>query len=246
MVVSRAPTFVVGARDQYLYMKKKLAIFDIDGTIFRNSLLIELHWKLIKDGVFPKSDLAKIDSYYWAWVNREGSYQEYLDKVIESFDKGIKGKRVDVIRSAAREVVERQNKIVYRFTRDLIKKIRKEYFLLAISGSPIETVEEFNRFWKFDAITGTTHEERFGRYTGKKILVPSADKKGVIIDFLQTHPNISTTGSIGIGDTESDIGIFDMVQRPICFNPTKKLFEVAKRKKWPIVVERKNVVYKIQ
>jgi len=32
---------------------KKLAIFDIDGTIFRSSLTIELLESLIEEGVFP-------------------------------------------------------------------------------------------------------------------------------------------------------------------------------------------------
>jgi hypothetical protein len=36
------------------YMKnRKLAIFDIDGTVFRSSLLIELTDALVRDGVLP-------------------------------------------------------------------------------------------------------------------------------------------------------------------------------------------------
>lgn len=32
---------------------KKVAFFDIDGTVFRSSLLIEIVEKLISEGVFP-------------------------------------------------------------------------------------------------------------------------------------------------------------------------------------------------
>jgi len=39
--------------------------------------------------------------------------------------------------------------------------------------------------------------------------------------------------------------MLEMVERPICFNPNQKLFEAAKRHDWPIVVERKDVVYEL-
>ena len=37
-----------------------------------------------------------------------------------------------------------------------------------------------------------------------------------------------------------------MVQTPIVFNPNHSLFEVAHRRGWPIVVERKDVIYNLQ
>ncbi len=225
--------------------KNKAAIFDIDGTIFRNSLTIELHWQLIKEGVFPKSDLKKIDRYYWAWVNRKGDYQDYLDKVVESFNRGIKDKPVKTISRAARQVVKRQNSVVYRFTRDLIEKLRKTHSLIAISGSPIEIVREFNRYWKFDFILGTEMEIKNGYFTGKETVVHSHDKKQALkYVFSELKQNFSET--VGVGDTENDVGILANVDKPICFNPSLKLYEIAKKKKWPVVVERKNVIYKIQ
>lgn len=36
---------------------RKVAFFDIDGTVFRSSLLIELVNALIAEGVFPKEAL---------------------------------------------------------------------------------------------------------------------------------------------------------------------------------------------
>jgi phosphoserine phosphatase len=49
-----------------------------------------------------------------------------------------------------------------------------------------------------------------------------------------------------MGDTLSDVGFLEMVQTPIAFNPNRSLFEVARRSNWPIVVERKDVVYNLQ
>lgn len=223
-------------------MKKQIAFFDIDGTIFRNSLTIELHWQLIKDGVFPKTEVEAIDSYYWAWVNRKGTYQDYLDRVVESFVRGIKGKKVETIRAAAQVVVARQNNVVYRFTRDLLERLRPTTTLVAISGSPTEIVEEFNKHWRFDLTLGTEMKVADGVYTGGHEIVYAHDKKAAVAHALKKIGG-EFTHSFAVGDTESDIGMLESVDEPICFNPTQELYAVAKERKWPVVVERKNVIY---
>mgnify|MGYP003394745991 FL=1 len=56
---------------------------------------------------------------------------------------------------------------------------------------------------------------------------------------------LSLKGSVGVGDTEGDISFLEMVEKPICFNPNKKLLAHAERRGWEVVVERKDVVYRI-
>jgi phosphoserine phosphatase len=51
--------------------------------------------------------------------------------------------------------------------------------------------------------------------------------------------------SIGVGDSESDIPMLSTIETPIAFNPTKSLYRHAMSEKWQIVIERKNVVYKL-
>jgi phosphoserine phosphatase len=68
--------------------------------------------------------------------------------------------------------------------------------------------------------------------------------KAKILKRAVEKENLTLNGSIGVGDTESDIRFLKLVDNPICFNPNKKLFNYAKKKKWSIVVERKNVIYK--
>jgi phosphoserine phosphatase len=48
---------------------------------------------------------------------------------------------------------------------------------------------------------------------------------------------------VGVGDTDGDIPLLRKVETPICFNPNQKLYEHAKKEGWPVVVERKDVVY---
>jgi phosphoserine phosphatase len=106
--------------------QKPVALFDIDGTIFRNSLFIELHWKMVKEGIIPRSAITKLDKKYWQWVTRQGTYEEYLEEVIASFNKFIKGVPVATMERLAKYVVKNQSNIVYRYTRSLIGSLRKK------------------------------------------------------------------------------------------------------------------------
>ncbi len=51
---------------------QKVAFFDIDGTVFRSSLLIELVQAFINQGQFPKEAEEEFRDVYEAWRNREG------------------------------------------------------------------------------------------------------------------------------------------------------------------------------
>ena len=70
---------------------KKVAIFDIDGTIFRSSLLIELTDALVQEGIFPKSVTKSYSRAAKNWLERKGSYQKYLEAVVDVFTRYIKG-----------------------------------------------------------------------------------------------------------------------------------------------------------
>lgn len=223
-------------------MRKPLAIFDIDGTIFRDSLVIVLTWRLIRKGVFPAALKSKLNKYYYAWIDRKGTYEDYVNKVVEVYDKTVAGYRLEDIKKACEEVIKNYKDKVYVYTRELIKKLRKNHILVAISGSPMEIVREFNKYLRFDFILATEREIKNGVFTGKHLKIPGHDKKSALISFAKEN-KFNFKRSIGVGDTESDIGIFELVETPICFNPNLNLYKIAKKNKWKIVVERKDVIY---
>ncbi|HVZ67168.1 MAG TPA: HAD-IB family hydrolase [Patescibacteria group bacterium] len=227
--------------------KRRLAIFDIDGTIFRSSLVIELVNELVKQGIFPKKAENEIKTDYVNWVNRQGGYKDYIAKVVEIYRKNLKGSNEKEVKRIVREVVSDQKNKLYIYTRDLIKDlIDKNYFLLAISGSPAVMVSEFTRQLKFDYYFGAEYEVKDGKFTGVQIMDVGTDKTVLINNFIEKFKNqLSLKGSIGVGDTESDIPVLEFVENPIVFNPNLGLAKYAKKKKWRIIAERKDVIYDI-
>lgn len=228
-------------------MKTKLAVFDIDGTIFRSSLVIELVNLLVEKGIFPKGLNKEIEEEYVAWANRQGSYDNYIQKVVEVYIKNIKGVRQDKIRQAAREVIEYQKNKVYIFTRELFRKLKNEnYYLLAISGAPEIIVSEFAKTHGFDKHYGADYEIVNGKFSGKIVSDTFLIKHEILGDFVKNNPQFNLKDAVGVGDSEIDISFLELVGSPIAFNPDFKLATYAKKKNWKIVVERKNVVYSVK
>lgn len=225
---------------------RKVAIFDIDGTIFRSSLLIELIDELINDGLMPKRTANEYLRARVAWLNRVGSYDDYIEKVVKAFMKHIKGvPRKDLLRVSKR-VVDASGKHVYLYTRELIAGLRKKgYYLLAISNSPKIVLDSFCKQWGFNMVYGRIYvSDKKGNMTNKILYLDLITDKAKILKRAVKKHGLTLAGSVGVGDSEADIPFLKMVERPICFNPNKKLYSVAKRRGWQVVVERKDLVYK--
>jgi HAD superfamily hydrolase (TIGR01490 family) len=224
---------------------KKVAIFDIDGTIFRSSLLIETTNALIAEGIFPARARRMYQRSFENWLNRKGEYGDYIADVVHVFDRYIAGVQKAAFLRVVRKVMAYQKHRVYRFTRDMIRQLRKRgFFLLAISHSPRDLVVEFTKHWGFDRVYGRMFElDDWKRFTGKILHADVINDKAAMLQVAVTKERLTLKGSVGIGDSEGDIPMLKLVDRPICFNPNSLLYRYAKRKGWEIVVERKDVVY---
>lgn len=226
--------------------KRKVAVFDIDGTIFRSSLLLELVEALIHAKVFSKYAQAHYLDTWEKWRDREGSYTDFIMSVVEAYKHYIKGVRRADVWKVAERVIEIQKKRTYQYTRDLVKKLKKTHYLLAISHSPYEAVAPFAKSWGFEKVYAMVYEvDKRVRFTGKTLYEEIIFDKAQVLKRAVEHNDLTLTGSIGVGDTESDVGFLELVEHPIAFNPSSGLYKVAKKQKWDIIVERKDVVYDI-
>lgn len=226
---------------------KPVAFFDIDGTIFRSSLLIELVNQLVREEVFPAEAILEYEDSYENWKNREGSYEEYIDDVVIVFLKYIKGVHYGTFADIGKRVVNLQSKRVYRYTRDLIKKLKEEgYTLIAISQSPKTILDEFCEQYGFDKVYGRMYEigpqNRFTGEVSEEHLI--RNKANIVKRVFERHPELDRSRSLAVGDTDGDISLLESVSKAICFNPNQKLYSLAKLNSWEVVVERKDVIYK--
>ncbi len=227
--------------------KNKIAVFDIDGTIFRKNLAFELIDELAWLKVFPQTTRDELVRLYSKWLDHEGTYDDYRKALIKFYFKNIKGCSREQVLEASRIMVPFYKNRTYVFANRLIKKLKKEnYHIIAVSGSPIEVVEEYNKYLKFDEVFGTVYElDEKGFYTGEAVFEPTDDKGQVVRQYV-AEKGLTLDESYGIGDTESDASFLEVVKNPIAFNPNSNLRKIAQKNGWRIVVEKKDVIYEIK
>jgi HAD superfamily phosphoserine phosphatase-like hydrolase len=226
---------------------RKVAIFDIDGTIFRSSLLVELVEVLIEKGVFHISVRADYEKEKVRWLDRRGDYDAYIMAVVKVFMRNIKGVSIDDFTDAAKVVVARYRHRTYRMTSELIADLKKKkYFIVAISHSPKGILDLFCKELGFDKVYGKFYElGPTDRFTGKILDEHLILNKANILRRVVEVEKLTLKGSVGVGDTESDASFLELVERPICFNPNMKLWKHAQRNGWEVMVERKDVIYEL-
>jgi phosphoserine phosphatase len=185
---------------------------------------------------------------YSSWLEHEGVYDDYRRKLVDLYAQYIAGCSPEDVKRASRILMPFHEKRTYIFAEQLIEKFRKEnFYIVAISGSPLEIVEEYNRrYLKFDQVFGSVYSVgQDGLYTGEADFEPTKNKGHVAKQIIYEN-HLTFDGSYGIGDTESDVSLLELVEHPIAFNPNQNLKAVAEQKQWRIVVEKKDVIYEIK
>jgi phosphoserine phosphatase len=103
-------------------------------------------------------------------------------------------------------------------------------------------VARFSQHWQFDAFIGQTYHQKDGIFTGE--ITKTHDEKDSLLEPLIKQYDLMMKDSIAVGDTEGDITMLKLVDRPIAFNPNRKLYEHSVSQSWEIIVERKDMIYK--
>lgn len=229
-------------------MARPFAVFDIDGTLIRWQLYHALADELVRQGKLDAEEYKKVRQARMNWKTRsqEASFQDYEQTLFTLIDSAINRIAVEDFTAACDHVINEYRDQVYTYTRDLIADLKqKGYIIFAISGSQAEIVELLARYYEFDDFGGSVYEVKDGYFTGNKELLISDRKPEYLAGLVKKH-DATWAGSVAVGDSESDIPMLSKVEQPVAFNPTKQLFEHAQSQQWPIVIERKNVIYKLE
>lgn len=231
----------------------KAAFFDIDGTIYREGLITEMFKKMVNYELIDGTKwYSQVRPAFLNWDKRVGDYDVYLLKMIEVYVEAVKGLKPHQLEYVAKRVIEQKGERVYTFSREQIKLHQnKGNKVIAISGSPLELVNEMSNKYKMDDYRGTIYKvNQEGYYNGEIIPMWDADsKKKAILEMTKKY-NINLEESYAYGDTAGDLTMLTMVGHPYAINPTRELIQKINedkklREKITIIVERKDVIYQL-
>lgn len=223
----------------------KFALFDIDGTLYR--------WQLFHTLVEKLADLrvlegrVSLDDAWHAWRGNRASFEEYEQSLINDvLFRNLPNLKTDIFEAACVAVVESTSDKVHRYTLKLLNDLKADgYKIIAISGSQQELIGRFCDKYGFDIAIGALYERKDDLFTGKVIRNTYGRKAEILKELVKEH-GLSWKDSLAIGDTKSDIEVLELVEKPIAFNPSEELLLAAKANAWPIVIERKNIAYRLQ
>lgn len=228
-------------------MSRPFAVFDIDGTLVRWQMFHAIVDQLAGDEHLTPETYQEIKAARMAWKSRqaEESFRAYEARLVAAFENLLTKLSVEDYENAVHAVFDKYKDQAYRYTRGLIRELKEQdYLLFAVSGSGHEIVGLVADYYGFDDYVGSDYKREGDRFTGE-LMVAAFNKPALLHQLVEKH-DTTFAGSIGIGDSEGDIAMLDIVEHPIAFNPSKKLFRHAQEKGWDIALERKNMVYELK
>lgn len=225
------------------------AFFDIDGTLYRDSLMIEHFKKLLKYEVLdPVLWYGHVEKTYKKWQKRRGNYEDYMEELADIYVNAIKNLNKDETAFITKQVIDLKGDAVYQFTRERIKYHHKMgHHVFFISGSPDYLVEAMAEKYQATECRGTTYlVDQQGNFTGKVIRMWDAQSKAEAIAEFTSKYNLSLKDSYAYGDTNGDYSMLTSVGHGYAINPTKELLNRLKSVDTvKIIVERKDVIYNL-
>ncbi|MEM3400383.1 MAG: phosphoserine phosphatase SerB [Candidatus Micrarchaeia archaeon] len=182
-------------------MGRKLVAFDFDSTIIDGETLMEI-------AKLNGSD-KKAEEYLKKSLKNSADYGESIRIRVEM----LKGIKVSDITKLIEKIP------LTKGAEETLRELRRRgHVLILITGNFTVCTEKVAHF--FDEIYANEFEVENGVLTGriKKFVVNSAQKKAEILVQCARKYGIPLSDTIAVGDSASDIEMFAVANKSICFN----------------------------
>lgn len=226
------------------------AFFDIDGTFYRDSMVIS-HFEILRrfDLISNTTYHKEVKPIFKEWKSREKSYEDFLEVLVEVYRKEIIGINKSVLKFSGEQTIKKYGDQVVQYTLNAIKWHKEQgHKVIFISGSPDYLVEKIAKKYDVDLAFGSEYlfNTKY-KFTGEVVpMWDSKSKQNKIKELVQEY-NIDLKKSYAYGDTMGDLTMLETVGNPVAINPNKKLLNALQEKiadKAVVVIERKDVSYK--
>src|SRR6056297_3297778 len=227
------------------------AFLDIDGTLYRGSLMIQHFKKLIKYEILdPVIWHNQVKNTYHDWKKRSGYYEDYLEELAEIYINELKGMKISDLDFIQDQVINLSGDIVYRYTRYIVNyHLNHNHKVFFISGSPEFLVEKMAEKYGVTDYRGSKYMlDKNGLFNGNVVRMWKSNNKEKVLNNFVKEYNIDLSKSYSYGDTLGDYSMLKMANNPIAFNPNNDLIKTIKtdpelREKIQIIIERKDNIY---
>ena len=226
-------------------MKKAVAVFDLEGTLFkRSSYFMREIRNSQKGGIIGRIRVTFFDiSLMMMFI----CYKMHLVGELEMRTETIKRFAALLKGSAERDIAQRARVFAAKYMDQLRPEISrilqnhktKGHTTILLSGMPQPYVEAIKQELGIDIAIGTELETKDGSYTGRlaSVLCVGKRRAHVLSELInKLDDKINLAESFAYGDAIFDRYYMDMVGNPVAVHPDKKLAEYAKEHGWSVVI----------
>ncbi|EGV09247.1 HAD hydrolase, family IB [Parvimonas sp. oral taxon 393 str. F0440] len=212
-------------------MSNIAAFFDIDGTIARESLMIEHFKRLIKYEILDESVwVDDVKQLYMEYVNRYGAYDAYIEALSEKYRSDLKGFDIQYNKFIAEQSIRKVFERVYVFSRNQLEFHKANgHLIFFISGSPDFLVKEMAEKYGVTEFRATKYLfDEDGKFTGEIVPMWHSEGKDEVCNEIIEKYNIDIEKSYAYGDTTGDLSMLRRFGNAYTINPSNKLLQRIK------------------
>jgi len=213
--------------------KRKIALLDIDGTIYEGHIIYLLAEYQLREKTINKNCLD--DLYRDAELYKMGKidYETLVAELLIHWAKGLKGASYNTVLEQTERFLQSEGNKFFPFIKPVITLLGKTHDIYFVTGEPKFVAQTASKLYKITGFFSSQLETESGIFTGKvrSFLAKREDKELVIEQLLKDH---DLKSSFAFGNTEGDIEMLNSVDFPVCINPTPGLEKIAKRRNWKI------------
>jgi phosphoserine phosphatase len=211
--------------------KRKIALFDIDGTIYERYVIFPLAEYQLKERTINKNCLGELYKDLELYRTGKIDYETLAADLLTHWAKGLKGISYSTVLEQTKRFFKGEGNKFLPFLKRVITLLEKTHDIYFITGEPKFVAQTASGLYETTGFLSSELEVENSIFTGKvrRLLARRDEKEIVIKQLLEDH---DLKRSFAFGNAEGDIEMLNSVELPICINPTPGLREIAIRKNW--------------
>jgi HAD superfamily phosphoserine phosphatase-like hydrolase len=213
-------------------MKKKIAVFDFDGTLAHGYISMKFLDYLYERKLYLKKSYEDQMKALDGYKNKKISYDKWCELWAIYWAEGLNKQKEIEVKKQAIGFFKNFKKNIYPASFEIINLLKKsKYKTICLSIGAYEVINLGAKELGMHETYSTKCEVQNGIYTGKlstDLHLPGG-KERLLKELLKKYDKRK---SLGFGDSHSDIGFINLLNLKIALNPNEKLKEYAENNKW--------------
>jgi len=158
------------------------------------------------------------------------TYGDAIAQIMSAYDNLTRGKPKKEIEQMLDELAQSGNVPLHPYCGELLMSFKNAgRRVIGVTSSPEEMTSHLRKYvLPMDEMISTPHPvDDAGKFTVIKEPLMTKERKAAVLAELKKRGDLDWTDSIGIGDTMTDMGIFDGTVIKVALNPDHELYRAV-------------------